>query len=224
MLTPFDSAAWFLYAAAVLAHVLALALRNEAVAEPSKLVLMPLLALAAWLTLRRRLGRAGRTSLAWLLAAIALSWLGDGAATLTPFLPTLPAMLGFFGLAHVAYIVLFWRRLTVRGLGLAVAGLPAWWLGMVLLVAPHAGGLAPAVAVYGVVLACTCAASWRGPSPAWWGGVAFLASDSILAFRLFLPDMPYWTSPLVMLTYGLGQGLLVWAACRGISSPRRGGQ
>ena len=42
-----------------------------------------------------------------------------------------------------------------------------------------------------------------------WGGVFFLASDTILAFRLFVPDaMPDWTSPLVMLTYCLGQGLI----------------
>ena len=42
-----------------------------------------------------------------------------------------------------------------------------------------------------------------------WGGVFFLASDTILAFRLFMPDaMPAWTSPLVMITYCLGQGLI----------------
>ncbi|MGB4135732.1 MAG: lysoplasmalogenase family protein [Microbacterium sp.] len=42
------------------------------------------------------------------------------------------------------------------------------------------------------------------------GGAFFLASDSVLAFRLFLPDaMPAWTSPAVMLTYTLGQGLII---------------
>ncbi|WP_394160544.1 lysoplasmalogenase family protein [Galactobacter valiniphilus] len=218
------ASAWFLYAAAVLVHVLALAVDNATLAGPTKLTLMPLLAVAAWLGVRHRLGGPGRVTFALLLAAVALSWLGDGAATFTPFLPTLPAMLGFFGLAHVAYIVVFWRRLAVRPLGWAVAWLPVWWIGMVLTVAPHAGGLAVAVAAYGIVLACTCAASWRGPFPAWWGGIAFLVSDSILAFRLFLPDMPHWTSPAVMLTYGVGQGLLVWAACRGLSSPGRGGE
>ena len=41
------------------------------------------------------------------------------------------------------------------------------------------------------------------------GGAFFFASDAILAFRLFRPDsMPDWTSPLVMLLYCLGQGLL----------------
>ena len=42
-----------------------------------------------------------------------------------------------------------------------------------------------------------------------WGSVFFLASDSVLAFRLFVPEaMPDWTSPLVMATYCLGQGLI----------------
>ncbi|MDR2254586.1 MAG: lysoplasmalogenase [Arthrobacter sp.] len=212
---------WALYALNVAVHVAALAVDAEGLAAPSKLTLMPLLGLAAALSvLSRRAGHAvpGRGALALLLAAVGLSWLGDGAATFTPFLPTLPAMLGFFGLAHLAYIVLFWRRLAVRRPGWAVVWLPVWWLGMVVLIAPHAGALAVAVAAYGVVLACTCAASRRGPTPAWWGGIAFLLSDSILALRLFLPDMPHWTSPAVMLSYGLGQGLLVWAACRGLSS------
>ena len=41
------------------------------------------------------------------------------------------------------------------------------------------------------------------------GGALFLASDTVLAFRLFTPDaMPGWTSPLVMLTYCLGQGMI----------------
>ncbi|SEE15009.1 YhhN-like protein [Arthrobacter alpinus] len=37
----------------------------------------------------------------------------------------------------------------------------------------------------------------------------FLASDTILAFRIFaLELMPDWTSGMVMLTYTIGQGLI----------------
>ncbi|UUT35135.1 lysoplasmalogenase [Microbacterium elymi] len=45
------------------------------------------------------------------------------------------------------------------------------------------------------------------------GALLFLASDTLLAFRLFLPDaMPGWTSPVVMLTYTAGQGLIAAGA------------
>jgi hypothetical protein len=54
-----------------------------------------------------------------------------------------------------------------------------------------------------------------------WGSVFFLASDSVLAFRLFMPEaMPDWTSPLVMLTYCLGQGLIAAGVLVGIRVQR----
>lgn len=45
----------------------------------------------------------------------------------------------------------------------------------------------------------------------WWCLPPFLlSSDTILAFRLFVTDlMPDWTSPLVMVTCTLGQGLII---------------
>ncbi len=58
---------------------------------------------------------------------------------------------------------------------------------------------------YGTIAAPRChPASWR------WGGAFFLACDTILAFRLFTPDeiARLDASPLVMLTYCLGQGLI----------------
>ena len=65
------------------------------------------------------------------------------------------------------------------------------------------------VAVYGLVLGATAAGAARCHPLVAWGGAFFLASDTVLAFRLFLPDaMPDWTSPIVMLTYCAGQGLI----------------
>ena len=53
------------------------------------------------------------------------------------------------------------------------------------------------------------------------GGAFFLASDSILAFRLFLPEaLPGWMSPAVMITYTIGQGLIVWGVLHTLA--RRG--
>jgi hypothetical protein len=124
-------------------------------------------------------------------------------------------MLGFFGVAHVAYIVLFLRRLRVHRLPLWTVAYVLWWLLMMMVLGPHTGSLLAAVGAYGVVLAGTAATSAGCRATIAWGGAFFLASDSILAFRLFLPDaMPDWTSPAVMVTYTIGQGLIVAGALR----------
>ena len=78
---------------------------------------------------------------------------------------------------------------------------------------PHLGGLSFAVAAYGLVLGGTAALATRCHPLIIVGAVFFLASDTILAFRLFLADaMPEWTSPAVMVTYCLGQGLIAVGA------------
>ena len=79
--------------------------------------------------------------------------------------------------------------------------------------AAYTSTLLPAVAGYGLVLGGTAAFAARCSPLIATGGVFFLLSDTVLAFRLFLADtMPQWTSPLVMLTYTLGQGLIVAGA------------
>ncbi|MDD0857499.1 lysoplasmalogenase family protein [Arthrobacter alpinus] len=78
---------------------------------------------------------------------------------------------------------------------------------------PRAGSLALAVAAYGLVLGTTAALSTRCSPMIMWGGAFFLASDTILAFRIFaLELMPDWTSGMVMLTYTVGQGLIIAGA------------
>ena len=85
---------------------------------------------------------------------------------------------------------------------------------MIAVVGPHAGGLLIAVAVYGLVLGGTAAFAARCHPLIAVGGAFFLASDTLLAFRLFLPSgLPAWSSPAVMLTYTLGQGLIVYTNC-----------
>lgn len=191
-------------------HVVALAVGSDAVAGPTKLTLMPLLAFAVVWGLRPvRWTRA--TSL--LIAAIGLSWLGDGAATFFPWAPTVPMMLLCFGLAHVCYIVLFWRALAVRRVPVWAAVYAVWWIGLLVILWPHVGGLLIPVAAYGLVLGGTAVAASRCHPLVLWGSVFFLLSDSVLAFRLFMPEvMPDWTSPLVMITYTLGQGLIAAGA------------
>ncbi|MFB7841965.1 lysoplasmalogenase [Microbacterium sp. NPDC056052] len=201
------------YIVVALVHVVALAAHSP-LAVPTKALLMPLLAVPAVLAWKFL---APRGAAVLLTVALLFSWLGDEAGLFFPFAPELPLMLGFFGLAHVAYIVLFLRHLRVRRLPLWTVVYVLWWLFMIALLGPHTGSLLAAVAAYGIVLAGTAATSARCRATIAWGGVFFLSSDSILAFRLFLPDaMPDWTSPAVMVTYTIGQGLIVAGALRAL--------
>jgi len=187
-------------------HIGALAAGADAVAAPTKLALMPLLALGVVWGAR---GSAWTRTHTLLIAAIGLSWLGDGAGTFFPWADTVPMMLLWFGLAHLCYIWLFWRTLAVRRLPLWSAVYAVWWIVLLAVLWPHLGGLLVPVALYGLVLGATAAGAARCHPVIAWGGVFFLTSDTVLAFRLFVPDaMPDWTSPLVMTTYCLGQGLI----------------
>lgn len=195
-----------LYGVVSLVHISALAIDSDALATPTKLLLMPLLALAV-LWAARSGARGIRFSL--LFTALALSLLGDGAATFFPFAPELPVMLACFGLAHLLYIWLFWRHLAVRRVPAWAAVYAVWYVVLLVILLPHLGALTVAVAIYGVVLGGTAVSATRAHPLVAVGAAFFLSSDTILALRLFLPDaMPPVTSPLVMVTYCLGQGLI----------------
>lgn len=197
------------FAAVSILHVVLLAVGSP-LAGPTKLLLMPMLALPVVLSARRL---APTSTLVLLLAAILFSWLGDGTGAFFPTAPELPLMLLFFGIAHVAYIILFARHLAVLRMPWWALVYAAWWVGMIVFLGPYTGGLLIAVAVYGLVLGGTAAFSARCSPLVAVGGAFFLASDTILAFRLFLPDsLPAWSSPAVMLTYTIGQGLIVAGA------------
>jgi hypothetical protein len=109
--------------------------------------------------------------------------LSRGSATarriLLPFLADeLPAMLLCFGLAHLAYIVLFQRDLARRPIPRWTLAYTVWWVGMIVLLWPHLGALAIAVAAYGLVLGGTAASAARGSRLTATGGAFFLASDT----------------------------------------------
>lgn len=177
----------------------------------TKLLLIPMLVLAVMWSARgaNLRDRSILSTLTWLIVALAFSWLGDGAATFFPALPTLPVMLGAFGVTHLIYIWLFWKKLAVRRLPIWTLVYAAWWITLLAVLLPHTGSLAVAVALYGLVLGGTATLAARCKPLIVWGAALFLTSDSVLAFRLFLLDlMPLWTSPLVMLTYCAGQALI----------------
>lgn len=201
------------YALVSAVHVVLLALDSSA-ASPTKLLLMPTLAIGVlWAGRGSSWGRPATI----LFVAIAFSWLGDGASTFFPTAPELPTMLACFALAHLAYIWLFARELATRPLPAWTIVYALWWGVLLAVLLPRLGALTLAVAAYGVVLAGTAATAARVGRLVAVGGAFFLASDTLLAFRLFAPEaMPPATSPLVMLSYTLGQGLIAIGVMRAL--------
>ena len=202
------------YAAVALLHVLTIVLGLEAAIYPTKLALMPVLALAAiWSTLPGQSLPVVRL----LILALAFSWLGDGAAFFFPFFDDeLPMMLLCFGIAHLLYIALFFRHARARRVPRWTLVYVLWWAGMLWVLWPHLGALTIAVAVYGIVLGGTAAVSARGGAITALGGAFFLASDTILSLRLFVPGALSEAvgGPWVMITYTIGQGLLAYGIVR----------
>ncbi|WP_454129978.1 lysoplasmalogenase family protein [Microbacterium aurum] len=215
-----DRTRWWgfgLYALVSAIHIVSGVVGPDVIVFPTKLMLMPALAIAALWALRGSFDTSTATRAASVLfVALAFSWLGDGAGFFFPFLDDeLPAMLLCFGLAHLAYILLFLRFLPRRAVPRWTLIYAAWWVLMVAVLWPSLGALAIAVALYGLVLGGTAVAATRGGAITTAGGAFFLASDTILALRLFLPDQTgLLAGPWVMLTYTIGQGLLAYGIVR----------
>lgn len=192
------------YVFASVIHVWMLGVDAHDAAGPTKLMLMPFLALAVvW---------AGHRD--WTLAhtllvsAIGLSWIGDGAGPLFPGADYVPLMVLFFAGAHACYIWLFWRVLPVRRLPVWAGVYVVWFAVLLVTLWNDLGSLLVPVAFYGLLLGATAAGAARCHPLIAWGGAFFLFADSVLAFELFRPGvLPEWSSPLVMATYCLGQGL-----------------
>ena len=164
----------------------------------------PVLALAAWVTLRcpRPLGRLTA-------AGLAFSAAGDVLLERGAFLP---GLIGFLA-AHLAYVAAFVSSDRRPALARALPFL-AWGLLVFLLLRP---GLGPTALPVGVYVAVISAMMWRaaarvgGPgTPALAalvglaGAVAFGASDTLIAFDRFRAPIPGVRWP-VMGLYWLGQ-------------------
>lgn len=184
------------------------------VAGVTQVLLMPAL---GWVLAAGAAGRQNHRRRLVTLTYVALgcSWLGD---TLPRFLADgFLVMLGCFLLAQIAYIAAFlpsWRA-SVAGRGRPL--LVAYAVVLVRLVAAcheRAGAFFVPVAVYGTVLTTMAVLATGLGWLAGIGGAVFLASDSLIALREFagweLPAHGFW----VMLTYVLGQTLLVLAVVR----------
>ncbi|WP_294964055.1 lysoplasmalogenase [uncultured Flavobacterium sp.] len=158
-----------------------------------------------------------------LLAALALSWLGDVVLLFTE-LGEIYFILGlvFFLTAHIVYCILFNKQKRIRkkqNKPLFIFGsiLIAFYLiGMVYVLMPYLGNLEIPVAVYASVISIMLLFAfngflvWEKPGNllVFLGAAFFIISDSILAVNKFYAPIPK-SSFFIMLTYLLAQYLIV---------------
>lgn len=185
-------------------HLVALAIGLDALSSFTKPLLMPFLLAGLLFSLPR-----WRSEVALLATlAILFSWAGDVGIASPGDLSFLVA-LGFFLIAHVAYIVLFLRKLRMRRVPIWSLAYFLWWVALVVVLAPHIGPLLIPVAIYGLVLGGMGAIALSCNRLVAIGGVLFVASDTILGLGKFLPGFEPWQVDfLIMLTYIAAQGLI----------------
>lgn len=187
----------------------------------TKWLLMPtLLAVVLVVAIRDRVRRPAAVTL--LCAGIAASWAGDVLLGSAGFITGLAA----FALAHIAYVVLFVGPARARRIPWPALLYVVWLAVLVPVLWPHLGSQAPAVVVYGALLAATAATAWGVSTTTGWGALAFLASDSLLAFRLFWPDFTTtfpdpWQDLTIMALYCVGQGVIAFGVLRRLQGNER---
>jgi uncharacterized membrane protein YhhN len=184
----------------------------EAVAKPLAMVALTGVALA--------MGAGGSGPGRWLLVALVLCLAGD-VALLSRTEPRFLAGLGAFLLGHVAYVAAL-RSLGEQSLTAALPGLAAVLLLVLVVGRPVLAatrrrgepGLAGAVAAYMVVIGTMVVTAFGTTRPlVAAGALVFMASDAVLAFDRFVRPQR-WAPLVVMVTYHLGQGLIVAGALR----------
>jgi len=151
------------------------------------------------------------------LGALGASWLGDTVPRFLDGDPAFLAMVGFFLVAQVAYLVAFRPYVGDSILRRDRAWLAAYGVVVVTMMAiclPGAGVLAPAVLVYGLCLGAMAVLATGVDRLAWVGGAFFLVSDGLIAIDAFSGlDLPAHDVS-VMATYVVAQLLLVLGVIR----------
>ena len=186
--------------------------RLEWVAKPLTMVA---LAGAAW-----SMGATDSASGRWLLAALALGLVGD-VALLSDSEPRFLAGLTAFLLGHLAYVAALLpigpQSLLAALPGLAAVLLLVALVGRPVLVASRREGgaaLSGAVAAYMLVIGAMVVTAWGTARPlVAVGASVFMVSDAVLAHDRFVRHRR-WAALTVMVTYHLGQVLIVLGVLR----------
>lgn len=183
--------------------------------KPAAMGLALMLAVQAW-----RSGRLPGAAALWLGLALTASLVGDVFLMLNGLF--IPGLLAFL-LAHLAYLVLFrqdtrwWpvRPVLVGCLGYAALMVAVLWVGGL------PAGLRGPVVVYALVISLMAAQAigraWtqrdRGSVLVAAGALAFVASDTLLAFNRFVSPLPA-SAVWVLSTYYAAQCLIVGGTLR----------
>lgn len=159
----------------------------------------------------------------FLLTALAFSWIGDVILLFADqdemyFIVGLVAFL----VSHVVYIITFSKQLKIRKqknkaiFWIGVTVIIVYLLTMLTILLPSLGDLKIPVFVYALVISTMLLFAFKGfliwKEPANWyillGAIAFVSSDSILAFNKFYAPIVF-SSFLIMITYLIAQYLIV---------------
>lgn len=189
------------------AHLVALGSGAPGPAAWTQVLLMPALAVVLLVLPADDRGPAWP----WALGALAGSWVGDSLPRIMPEDWQFLSMVGGFAVAQVLWIIAFTR--VDRGRP------PAAWTLLLVVVAiallsvtvPHAGILAPAVVVYGLLLLAVAYLAAGHGLIGGLGGALFILSDGLIALGAFRPEMVDWAGRdlVVMATYVAAQALFV---------------
>ncbi|GIG66168.1 lysoplasmalogenase [Phytomonospora endophytica] len=185
-------------------HLAALALDWNLVATVTKPLLMPLLAVYAWLA-----ARPARPGL--LLAAVLCGWAGDVFLQFDAEAAFLAGM-GAFAAGHVCYQVLFARGWRTRRVAIAAVPYALVWAGVLAALWPGIGELRIPVAFYSLLLAATAVVAVGINRRAAIGGALFLISDTLIATGIADLPRPPGVDVWIMATYVAAQYLLVTGA------------
>lgn len=210
--------AWpfWIYAGVSLIHLVSIAV-PAAGDELTKALLMPVLLVSVLVVAFRK--ERMRGARAWW--GVGLLGLGIVASFFGDILlgPSFIVGLACFAAAHLVYIALFNGPARARPIAWLSLGYVVVLVVLVIVLWPHLGDLRPVLIGYGVVLALTAMTSTRVGAIAAWGGGLFLASDALLAFRLFYPDFRTafpdpWQDLAIMALYCAGEGLIALGVIR----------
>jgi len=182
-------------------HLLAVGFDWGLISAVTKPLLMPLLALYAWLA-----ARPARPRL--LVAAVLCGWAGDVFLQFDAEAAFLAGM-GAFAAGHVCYQVLFVRGWRTRRARIAAIPYALVWLGVLALLWPGIGDLRVPVAFYSLLLAATAVAAVGINARAAVGGALFLISDTLIATGIADLPRPPGVHVWIMATYVAAQYLLV---------------
>ncbi len=200
-----------LYLIVVVVDLTAEAFAVDVVAGPALVLAMPLLIAVVRISLAPSRGRA------LLLLALTFAWLGDA------FGFVVLVKIVFFLVTQLAYCVSFWplrehSLLAHRPLALGYALLMTV---IIIAMASQAGSLAPAVVLYGALLALMVALASGVNRATGVGAIAFLVSDLALGYQFFLSESGPASAVLAMSTYLIAQLLIVLGLIHREAASRR---